>query len=315
MPTLRPGTLPAIMLVVVIAWALAAVYLLSRTLIAAHDIDNRVAVINGELAPINQDLDAVRLADATAEISGNIREQTDTLSSLLKGTVNSVKSINSSADSILASAREINTKAHSINETAASINTNVHSIGSRLSAIGADVASIHGSVESIGASFVGILDEVQSIDPGAAGINRRANTVLGLGEGIRDDLDRVRALVVDINTNAHEISGSPILLERPAPDVVNTIKGLLVELTGGDASTASLPPSTGNLPTGQVTKPPSPLSLPSLPSRPSDLAGLLGLTGASSDAGGRGVLGLLGGPSQDAGGGLLGSLGGGGGLW
>ena len=46
MKPLRPGLLPVIMLVVVIAWALFAVLMLTGTLISAQQIEDRVTVIN-----------------------------------------------------------------------------------------------------------------------------------------------------------------------------------------------------------------------------------------------------------------------------
>ncbi len=59
-------------LTITIAFALFAVIELTRTLLAANSIDERVKVIVGEVDPINTDLDQVAKLDETARMAEEI---------------------------------------------------------------------------------------------------------------------------------------------------------------------------------------------------------------------------------------------------
>ena len=79
----REAGLAGIALVIVIAWALAAVMMLTGTLIAAQQIDDRVATILGEVSPIDDDLDSVKLAQETDRIAKDILTAAEPLSGQL----------------------------------------------------------------------------------------------------------------------------------------------------------------------------------------------------------------------------------------
>lgn len=322
MARMRKGTLPAITLVLVIAWALAAVFMLTRTLAAAQDIDGRVVAVNNQVGPIDEDLDATRLAGETATISQQILVQAKPLAGLLDQTLGSTESIDKTAKSVLETAEQINATVGAINETVTSINPTVDEIGAKLNAVEGNVNSIQASVNAIGNNFVEILSEVQSIDVGAAGINRRANVVTEIAVGIEGDLSEVFRVVGVINANADAIANSPLLLQSADELPLQQLTALM---TGG--ATPLPAPVSAPKPSQALGNATESSPLP----RPDELAGMLGLTGGKPkplpDAD-RALLGLLGGKgsggssdsaasrdSGDSGEGLVGGVVGGGGLW
>lgn len=190
-------------LVIAIAWALSAVLMLTGTLIAAQEIDERVGTILGEVSPIDKDLDAVALAEKTNEIAAGIRRAAEPLSGQLDQVIDSVGGIDASVTDILETAGEINTTAGQINATVRAIGATVDGIAGNISAVLATVVSIDGRV---------------------AGINNRADTVIALVRGIRSDLAQVLAQVgigsseghgsatnASIHGHANSIDCSPVV--------------------------------------------------------------------------------------------------------
>ena len=84
-------------LVGVIAWALAAVLMLTNTLVAAQQIDNRVDRITHTVGPIDRDLDSVNLAAETNRIAGEIRTAANPLSGQAQQIIDATASIDTSA--------------------------------------------------------------------------------------------------------------------------------------------------------------------------------------------------------------------------
>lgn len=255
----RPGVLPSIMLVIIILWALLAVLMLTNTLVNAGQIDDRVEVINGEVAPIDNELDAVALAKTTGEISTGIDKAAGPLTGQLTETNNSVRNIDADAEKILATAKTINGTVKEINPTVLTINDNVNSIGSALTSVEGNVLAINDSVNGINGSFTGVIDMVFSIDDRVAAINRRADVIIGHSQGIAANLTRVdEELVPDINSNAAAIR------ERLLGGAMN---GGDVAFLNQLAATRALPPApTGLQPVvPDVAKLPAPVQLPQLP--------------------------------------------------
>ncbi len=279
----RPGIIPAIMLLIIVAWALLAVVMLTNTLVSARQIDNRVEVINSEVGPIDNDLDSVVLARKTGEISGRIRAAAVPLGGQLTATNESVKGIDSSAESILARAELINGSAKDINASVQQINANVTAIGSTLNSVEGSAESINGSVDGITASFDATLSEVVSIDDGAAGINRRANTVTSQAQEIAADLDTVtNVLVPAIITNSEAIEGSPLLLnDVDAAGILNQVAAAqALQAPEPSASQPAVPlpvPDIADL-TAPLEAPELPIGEPLLsgPQQPSDTGSILG---------------------------------------
>jgi hypothetical protein len=214
------------MLVVIVAWALTAVSLLTGTLITAMRIDNRVGFVNAEVKPIDKDLDSVVLAVETARIAGEINQAAKPLTGQFTQIVQigdgieasavsiseRAKEINANARSINGNVKSINSTATSINSTVTEINSSVGSIGSRLGSINAGVQSVNVSVDGISGSFVEILDETRSIDVEAAGINLRTDTVIGLSRAIKANTEDILEQAILINENAEAITESPLII-------------------------------------------------------------------------------------------------------
>lgn len=204
--------LSALLLPIVIAWALAAVLMLTGTLLAARQIDERVKAVTSQVTDIDRDLEAVRLAGTTNDVAEDILRQADPLAKELDEVVATAEHIDMTAGSILDSAQSINTRVAEINRTARSIltaaraiNGNVDSIRDTVGALFGVVRSINSTARSIGATAGAIettvdgieqrlgttLSVARSIDPGVAGINRRADLTIAGVRPIRDDVGAI----------------------------------------------------------------------------------------------------------------------------
>ena len=166
-------------LVLVIAFALYAVIMLSRTTLAAKQIDDRVRVIVTEVGPGSN----VSRLDETQKLN----------------------TIGKTAEDILAAARPLSGQAQTILDTAQSIDNTV-------SAINANANEINGVVKSINSTAASLLPVVQtihgddSLDPlsgGVSAINQRADIAKPIVAGISDDLGRVFPLVGATGTGGH----------------------------------------------------------------------------------------------------------------
>jgi len=219
-------------LVGVIAWALGAVLLLTNTLVAAQQIDTRVDRITHTVGPIDHDLDSVALAVKTNEIAGEINAAAKPLSGQAGKIVDTTASIDTSAKSINTtvgqigdavkgidgSARSINSNVLEINKTVKDINGTAKAISGTVNKIDGNVAAIGGSVHGIGGSLSTVLDVVKEIrgdhaangitpGGGIAAINRRAEAVIALVQGIKGDTGNILASVLNIEKSAKEIDG------------------------------------------------------------------------------------------------------------
>jgi hypothetical protein len=213
--------LAAGILVGVIAWALAAVVMLTSTLVTANQIDDTVAYIRTQVSPIDRDLDSVKLAEKTNEIAGDILTAAKPLSGQLGTVLENTNSIDATAKSIDTTAGQINQVVHSINATAGEINGSARSINDKVKAINTSVRSIQGAVNEINptarrieGNFAGTLAATRSIigDHKAAGIGtglsgaaRRVDVLNGLIQAIKGDTGNILAKVGTIAASAKSI--------------------------------------------------------------------------------------------------------------
>jgi len=159
-------------LAITLAFALYAVIQLSRTTLAAQQIDDRVEVIVGETTPINEDLVNVPKLDETVRIAADIND--------------AAKPLSAQADQIIAAAK-------SIDGTVSGILGNAQSIG--------------GTVGAISGTVGALTPVVRSINDGVAEINRQADVAIGLGKGIEDDLAAVLEQVGRSGAGGHRGAG------------------------------------------------------------------------------------------------------------
>jgi len=169
--------LAGLILVVVIAWALAAVLMLTGTLVAAHTIRRQVVVISHVTSKIDHNLRAVTLAGTTATIASRIYRRATPLSGQLARVVVEANQINTTAGSILRHAGSINNRALSINTNARAINANARAINANARAINANVHLIAGNVGSIDTRVGSINARVGSINARATSIGARVGGI------------------------------------------------------------------------------------------------------------------------------------------
>lgn len=164
-------------LVIVIAWALAAVLMLTGTLVAAQQIDERVFEITNLVTDIDEDTTHVALTQDINESAAAILDAAAPLSGQLDQVVESASSIDGTVDEILATAQNIG-------QVVVPIGTSVGGIGGSATSIGSNVDSIH-------SSFEGILANVQPINTNVAEINQKAAHIIGQVDGIKADTGQV----------------------------------------------------------------------------------------------------------------------------
>lgn len=199
-------------LVLVIAWALVAVFFLTQTLVAAEQIDQRVGFITGQVDTAAEDLDLVRLVARTDDIARAIDREVDPLSGQLGEVVDIASGIGDTAGSIQETATSIDETVEGINATAASILETARSINETAGAIDTTVDDIHdgfGRLLPVVGSIAcgedlsirpGPRDELarqrqRCGDRGVPGINRRAAVVILLAERIEADTTDILAEV------------------------------------------------------------------------------------------------------------------------
>ncbi len=172
-------------LVLVIAFALFAVIMLTRTTVAASSIDDRVKKIRSEVGRVDEELTNVPQLDQTSATAAQIDQATRNLSR---------------------QADEIKVAAQSIDRTVSSILSNA--------------TSINGTVGSIQGSLGGIQSLVRPIDAGVAAINARVARVRVHVGGIKGDTGAVLADVgpghggtggASIHGHTNSISCTPLL--------------------------------------------------------------------------------------------------------
>jgi hypothetical protein len=180
-------------LVIVIAWALAAVLMLTVTLVAAQDIEETVGEITepeegsvlNAVYGIDGDLGPVALATAIERTSSDILTAAKPLEEQLDQVLVATDSIDASARSILSTAGDIDNTVNSIDGTVDSIHsrlggTDEHVSGSinpglrRASQQSVDALAL---VESIGADVGAILVQVQEREPTNDGIKGHAHSI------------------------------------------------------------------------------------------------------------------------------------------
>ncbi len=216
--------LAGICLVIVVAWALASVLMLTGTLTSATQINDRVKVINSALTPINYNLSFVKLAGNVGKLTTKINAAAQPLSAQANTVLITARSIDSKVTPILKNAQAINAVVQTINASANSINTTVHGIGGSVSSIGSSVASIGNSVAGIGADVGAIHSKVVSILGAVGGIGASDHSING-------DVSQITPDFASILSTAQSIRGRLATTGRPggqADKIINlaaAIKG------------------------------------------------------------------------------------------
>jgi len=208
------GGMAGLVLVVLIAWALLAVLLLTGTLLAARSIDRSVVDVKTGINPtvesIGEDAKFIDEARKIGDVSGDILKAAKPLSGQL-GVIN-----RTAKNGIDPKLRSILGQVGDINEVAGSINANVLQIGSTVGSIRSNVTSIGGSVGSINASARSILLR-------AGSINGSARNILGDAGGILSEVQSIDISVARINDRANTINSVAIPIGKDLNDVLRNV--------------------------------------------------------------------------------------------
>jgi hypothetical protein len=169
--------------VLVVAFALFAVTELTRVVIAAGQIDDRVKVIVTEVGPGSN----VSRLDETQELNetGRLAEE------ILAASQN----LSARAGTVAETARSIDATAGSIDANAAGINQSVRAIDATTQSLVPVVRSINGTGGTGGAALGGV-----------EGINRRVQSALPVVGGIQTDLSRSHILGALVSVDRHAVA-------------------------------------------------------------------------------------------------------------
>lgn len=132
MRRLTSQTLPGIMLVIIILWALIAVIFLAGILATANRIESRVNVINSALTPTAQKLTTLPILSNIVNNANQIRDAAANLSPTVGRVAGSAASIDQSLKSVNNTVPSINKSAKEINASVLGIHSSVGSIASTL---------------------------------------------------------------------------------------------------------------------------------------------------------------------------------------
>jgi len=169
-------------LAVTIAFALYAVIQLSRVVLAATQIDDRVKVIITEVGPGSN----VSRLDETQKLNETGRTAEDILTA--------AQNLSARAGTIIDTAKSIDGTVTKINGNAADINGTVKSINGTVSALLPVVQNIHGD------------DSMNARTGGVAAINKRAQAALPVVGGIQSDLSRNNILGTLVFVDRHAVA-------------------------------------------------------------------------------------------------------------
>jgi len=191
-----------VILTIVIVWALIAVIELTRTTIAAEEINHTVLNITASVSSANNHL-------ATGCAANNC--PLDRLPVLVT-TINLAGQINTAAAPLTGQLSQVIADTHSINNTVPQILQNAQSINATVQSIHSLVLSIGGSVNSINSELSGVNADVQTVgSPGGSlsvqQINRSVDTIIGLAEGIKSDTATINGQAAGILNQAAAPNG------------------------------------------------------------------------------------------------------------
>jgi hypothetical protein len=169
-------------LALTIAFALFAVIELSRVVLAASQIDDRVKVIITEVGPGSNvsRLDETQKLNETGRMAEEILAAAQPLSGQAQQIIDTAKSIDGTVSQILQNATEIN-------QTVVGINTTTR-------ALLPVVQNIHGD------------DSISAQTGGVAAINKRAALATPVVNGIQSDLSRANILGTLVSVDRHAVA-------------------------------------------------------------------------------------------------------------
>lgn len=181
-------------LVLVVSFAFFAVTMLTRTTLAARQIDDHVRVIVTEVGPGSN---VSRLEET---------QQLDSIGRTAEGILAAAKPLSGQAQAILDTVRNVDGTAAAIVDNANQINVSVHSIGATTSQL---------------------LPVVEAVNDGVAGINERADALRPEVAGISSDLAVVAETVGGPGGIDAHVRSINCALASPSSGLIGTAGSLL----------------------------------------------------------------------------------------
>lgn len=153
-----------IALIIVIAWGLVSVLMLTRTLVAAESIDRHVDVITNNIGEIKGETSLVAELVKTEDTAAQILTSAQPITGQLETIDGTAKNINSTFTVILPTAQEIGGLVTVINGQVQEILTTASIIEDTLSVITDQAISIRVTAQTIKGDTGAILDDTQEVD-------------------------------------------------------------------------------------------------------------------------------------------------------
>lgn len=136
-------------LIIVIAWALTAVVMLTRTLVSAEQIDRKVGSITKDLNQVSGETALVAELTKTEKTAASILDAAKPIPPILRNVDKTAKSISSTVGTIGPNAKSILSTVGSINGQVASILSTARSIDATLGTITGQAVNIRQTVDTI----------------------------------------------------------------------------------------------------------------------------------------------------------------------
>jgi hypothetical protein len=153
-----------IALIIVIAWALTAVVMLTRTLVSAQQIDRRVDSITNSLHEVHDETALVAELQKTEKTSAAILAAAKPLTGMLGVVDETAKHIDQTVGTIQPNAESINATVGSINGNVANILATARSIEGTLRIISGQATTINERVVTIKSDTGAIQDQTNGTD-------------------------------------------------------------------------------------------------------------------------------------------------------
>jgi hypothetical protein len=154
-----------IALIIVIAWALSAVLILTRTLVAAQEINSKVTVITGKLAGAKSDTAYVAQLNTIENTANQILAAAAPLTGQIDVIDKTAKHIDQQVDGITPPVQTINATVHVIHDQVGTILSTANNIKGILATIRSTQSSvILTDVQQIKADTTSIITNVHTID-------------------------------------------------------------------------------------------------------------------------------------------------------
>lgn len=180
----------AVLILAVVAVGVAAV-LLGRTLVVAHSISDKAAIIATTGRGINTSTDSVIQLSRTNTTAASILESAKPLEGVLTRIVNSAGEINTLAGGINGTAGAINGVATGIGNSAGAINTSAVTIGKNAGGILNSAGTINGVAKDIDGKAGDILDVAKKVNRDAKDINDSLDKTIDVAKDIRGDTGNI----------------------------------------------------------------------------------------------------------------------------